>query len=432
MGERPGSLGLLSRAFGAAWGWRLEGGLFFAGIVALRLAARLGGGGDLLFVGSVYLVFWRIRWLRRFVAILLRASVVRRQFARALRLCGVVGPWGTHPIVRRVDVVSAGHRLVVQVPTGHHAGHLLEAATSLAAALRVREVRVVRSPADASLATVTVVRHDPFAATPTLPWPWVGAERTSLWDPVPVGVDEDGRLVTVHLPEHNLLLGGEPGAGKSAALSLFVAAAALDPDVSLTLLDGKQVELAAWVDSAERFVGPDMKEAALALGDLRAEMDTRYEQLLAHRKRKIERDDGLALHVVVVDELAFYLRGGDRAVRNDVTESFRDLVSRGRAAGIVVLAATQKPSHEIVPTWIRDLFGFRMALRCTTPEASDTVLGQGWASQGYSATTVDSGQRGVGFLLHEGGLPVKLRTFYLDDDRVADLARRAGTLRGMW
>ena len=97
----------------------------------------------------------------------------------------------------------------------------------------------------------------------------------------------------------------------------------------------------------------------------------------------------------------------------------------------MVLAATQKPSHEIVPTWIRDLFGFRLALRCTTPESSDTVLGQGWASQGFSAATIDPAQRGVGFLLHEGGLPVRLRTFYLDDDQVATLAQRAGSLRGL-
>ena len=61
-----------------------------------------------------------------------------------------------------------------------------------------------------------------------------------------------------------------------------------------------------------------------------------------------------------------------------------DLVSRDGPLGIVVVAATQKPGHEIVPTWVRDLFAFRMALRCTTPDASDTVLGQGWAKEGYS------------------------------------------------
>jgi hypothetical protein len=58
-------------------------------------------------------------------------------------------------------------------------------------------------------------------------------------------VDEDGSEVTVTLPERNLLLGGEPGAGKSNVLQLLVAVGALDPLVRLTLFDPKLVELAS-------------------------------------------------------------------------------------------------------------------------------------------------------------------------------------------
>jgi predicted ATP-dependent serine protease len=50
-----------------------------------------------------------------------------------------------------------------------------------------------------------------------------------LWEPIPLGVDEHGEPVQVGLVERNVLVGGEPGAGKSVALSLLVAAAALDP-----------------------------------------------------------------------------------------------------------------------------------------------------------------------------------------------------------
>jgi hypothetical protein len=42
---------------------------------------------------------------------------------------------------------------------------------------------------------------------------------------------------------------------------------------------------------------------------------------------------------------------------------------------------------------------------------------------------VDAAHRGIGFLLHEGGEPVRLRTFYLADDDLARLARRAEQLR---
>jgi single-strand DNA-binding protein len=58
-------------------------------------------------------------------------------------------------------------------------------------------------------------------------------------------VDEDGSEDTVTLPERNLLLGGEPGAGKSNVLQLLVAVGALDPLVRLTLFDPELVELAS-------------------------------------------------------------------------------------------------------------------------------------------------------------------------------------------
>ena len=139
--------------------------------------------------------------------------------------------------------------------------------------------------------------------------------------------------------------------------------------------------------------------------------------------------DALALYVVVIDELAHYLTTSDRKERTEFADTLRDLVSRGRAAGIIVLAATQKPSADVVPTSIRDLFGFRWAMRCSTPQASDTILGSGWASAGYSATDVDPASRGVGYLLHEGGTPQRIRSYYLDDSGLASLSRRAEGLR---
>jgi S-DNA-T family DNA segregation ATPase FtsK/SpoIIIE len=98
---------------------------------------------------------------------------------------------------------------------------------------------------------------------------------------------------------------------------------------------------------------------------------------------------------------------------------------------MVTVATTQKPSADVVPTFLRDLFGFRWALRCSTPDASDTILGRGWASQGYSAAQVDPTARGVGLLLQEGGVPVRLRACWLDDVDLAELARRAEALRAI-
>ena len=114
-------------------------------------------------------------------------------------------------------------------------------------------------------------------------------------------------------------------------------------------------------------------------------------ELLARGLRKVRRQDWLPLHLVVVDELAFYLTLADRKQRQEFAELLRDLVARGRAAGVIVVAATQKPGADVVPTSLRDLFGFRLALRCNTPQASDTILGQGWATMGHSAATIAPG-----------------------------------------
>jgi DNA segregation ATPase FtsK/SpoIIIE, S-DNA-T family len=78
---------------------------------------------------------------------------------------------------------------------------------------------------------------------------------------------------------------------------------------------------------------------------------------------------------------------------------------------------------------LRDLFGFRLALRCNTPQASDTILGQGWASAGADASTISGGQRGVGYLLTEGDRPTRIKGFYLADDDVQAMAERAAARR---
>jgi hypothetical protein len=365
---------------------------------------------------------------RRMLAVAHRARL-RRRWTTACRYSGLATASDRIPRIVKHTLVPAGDRLLVRLPAGSFTAALAEAAEQVAVILDVREVRVARDADRASLARVTVVRRDPLHGAPPLPWPWLEQQRCSLWQPIPVGVDEDGHWVTVTLPERHVLLGGESGAGKSGGLALLLAAAALDPSVKLVLFDGKLVELACWAGVADRSVGPDLHEAVAVLGEVQAELDRRLVTLLANRRRKLSRTLGVPLLLVVVDELAFYVAGPDRKLAAEFAARLRDLVARGRAAGIIVCAATQKPSHEIIPTGLRDLFGFRWALRCLTPQASDTILGSGWASLGYAASTIDAADRGVGLLLAEGGLPVRVRACWLDDDQLAVLAARAEALR---
>jgi len=421
-----------SRAVGRwASRWRAELVALLAGSALYRLTSSAVGilpTRVLLTVVLVGLVAWPAS--RGFLSRIVVRWWTRRRFLVAVRRLALVSDFDRSPTVRRVHDVPAGQVLDVRVPPGLTAVDLEDRAEGLAVCLEVRDVRVRRDPDNAARSTVTVVRRDPLAVMGALAWPLAETEQVSLWKAIPVAVDEDGRPVTVRLPERNVIFGGEPSAGKSVAQSLPVAAAALDPDVDLYLFDGNQVEFAPWAACATRTVGPDINQAVDVLGELGVEMDARYGVLLGEGRRKIAPRDGMRLIVVAVNELAFYTATGDRKQRTEFADRLRDLVARGRAAGIIVLAATQRPSSDVVPTSLRDLFGFRWALRCSTPDASDTILGRGWTTNGVSATDVPAEARGVGYLLAEGGTPVRCKAYYLDDDTIRAIASRGALFRG--
>jgi S-DNA-T family DNA segregation ATPase FtsK/SpoIIIE len=159
-------------------------------------------------------------------------------------------------------------------------------------------------------------------------------------------------------------------------------------------------------------------------------MDSRYDVLLAGGRRKITAAGGVSVVLVVVDELAYFSATvGEPKQQKEFVTLVRDLVARGRAAGIIVVAATQRPSSDIVPTSLRDLLGYRLAFRCSTDASSDVILGHGWANEGYTAADIDPEARGVGWLIAEGGTPRRIKSAYLSDAQVVKLARDAAELR---
>jgi S-DNA-T family DNA segregation ATPase FtsK/SpoIIIE len=159
-------------------------------------------------------------------------------------------------------------------------------------------------------------------------------------------------------------------------------------------------------------------------------MDDRYDKLLADGRRKITRNSGEPVYLIVIDEYAYFSATvGTKAEREKFAALTRDLVARGRAAGVIVVLATQRPSHQVIDPSMRDLFGYRWAFRCTTDSSSDTVLGHGWAGEGFTAASIDPLARGVGWLLSETGIPRRIKSAYLTDEDVAYLANFAATLR---
>ena len=252
----------------------------------------------------------------------------------------------------------------------------------------------------------------------------------SMFDPVHVGIDEFGADVLIKIIYKNLLAAGEPGGGKSGLMNALTAHAALSARSRLVLFDGKQVELGMWDDIADEFVGPDISHAIITLLRLQRVMDNRYAWLRAHRRRKIEPGDGINVITTIFDEIAVYatVLGTEQDQRLFVA-LLRDLVARGRAAAMPVIAATQRPSVDIIPKSLRDLFGYRAACRCTSTGSSDIILGDGWSGAGYSATDISPVNPGEALLIAEGGIPRRVKVAYLSDNDITTLADYAAWTR---
>ena len=252
----------------------------------------------------------------------------------------------------------------------------------------------------------------------------------SMFDPMFIGIDEFGQHVTLDIVFHNLLIAGEPGGGKSGLVNLTAATAALADNTRLVLLDGKWVELGPYREVADAFIGNNIDQALDVLRRLLTVATNRYQWILAHRRRKVSREDNLSVIVTIIDELAIFSTVlGTKAQQEEFESLLRGLVSVGRACGMPVIAATQRTSWDIIPASLRDLFGYRCAFRCTTNGSSDVILGQGWADLGYSATDIDPDNRGAAWLLADGGIPRRIKAAYLSDSDIYTIADYAAWLR---
>jgi len=195
-----------------------------------------------------------------------------------------------------------------------------------------------------------------------------------------------------------------------------IAVAAGDPDCRLWLLDAKGgVEFSRWREHAEGFA-TNLDDGLAVLRELKRVMMERLEDLTAARAVKVTRGRW-PLHVLVIDELHEFTVGvGKSKARHDeFNDLLRSLIALGRAPGISVIAATQKPTVDVVPSVVRANFPCAIAFRCRDSYSSDTILGQGMAHNGFDASTI--GEPGGAWLMGESTNPVRMRTFNLSRRR---------------
>lgn len=268
--------------------------------------------------------------------------------------------------------------------------------------------------------------------------PLLEAERVNLWRAIPMGIDLRGGMVTTCWVERSGLFGGEPGAGKSAAANNVLLAAALDPTVRLYLADGKAgADITPFEGIAAMYDTDGDPERLLEILKhiWTVEVPERRSLAKEHGSRKLTeemaaKDPRVCLAVLYIDEWASYGAAAERKIRDEIERLLRLIVQQGRALGIITLTGTQKPDSEAVPTGIRDILSIRWAMRCLTPEASDTILGKGRASAGYNAQGIIKSQRGVGYFMSgETAEPELVRGHYYDDAEVDRIVAVAMALR---
>lgn len=327
--------------------------------------------------------------------------------------------------IRKIKPCNAGDRLTIRIAPGQSIQHIAAKTDELAAALHARTTRVQRDENDASKATLTIERHDPFDKLPPTPWPGLNPDNTpSVWEPTQIGTTEDSHPLTLKIVGNQILVGGITGGGKSVILRSLLGTAALDPNARIWLFDAKRLELAPWAPAAEQFVGRDGPKAVETLTHLLAIATARQREIEATGADKIRRSSNLPVHVIVVDELGEYaaLDEGDQ-----IMTLLTSLMSQGRALGITGIIATQYPHSSIIKTTLRGQCKTRIVTRVADRHQGETVTGD--IETAKLAAQIPARLPGVAYAYDETGRAVRFRSVALlrpddeDPDREDDVLR---------
>jgi S-DNA-T family DNA segregation ATPase FtsK/SpoIIIE len=205
-----------------------------------------------------------------------------------------------------------------------------------------------------------------------------------------LGKDIFGRSVMADLVKMpHLLVAGATGSGKSVSINSMVISMlykATPAEVKMLMIDPKLLELSAYQE-IPHLISPviiNPKEAAGALKKIVIEMERRYRVLAERAARNIENYNsqaGIEEHmpyiVIFIDELADLMF----SVARDVEDSIARLAQMGRAAGIHLILATQRPSVDVITGIIKANFPTRISFQVSSKVDSRTILDSHGAEQ---------------------------------------------------
>jgi S-DNA-T family DNA segregation ATPase FtsK/SpoIIIE len=187
--------------------------------------------------------------------------------------------------------------------------------------------------------------------------------------PLLIGQSETGEVVFADLVNiKHLLIAGASGSGKSIFITslLTVLLTLISPsDLKVYLVDPKMVELAPFAKYPHvQQVFTVMNEVESVLSFLCDKMDERYEKFKEKGYKKIEhynRNESVKIPYIllVIDELA------DLIIQFPDSENFIiRLAQKARAAGILMIIATQKPLKTVLTSLIKGNMLSRVCFAC--------------------------------------------------------------------
>ncbi|RBP49154.1 DNA translocase FtsK [Arenicella xantha] len=221
-----------------------------------------------------------------------------------------------------------------------------------------------------------------------------------------LGKDISGKTVIADLAKMpHVLIAGTTGSGKSVcinALILSLIYKATAQQVRMIMIDPKMLELSVY-EGIPHLLCPvvtDMSEAANALRWSIVEMERRYKLMselgvrnLAgyNRKVKLAEESGapildpmvregqvaeplqeLPCLVVIIDELADLMMSVGKKVEELITR----LAQKGRASGVHLILATQRPSVDVITGLLKANIPTRIAFQVSSKVDSRTIIDQ--------------------------------------------------------
>ena len=243
--------------------------------------------------------------------------------------------------------------------------------------------------------------------------------------PIGLGKGSGGEPVVADLAEMpHLLIAGSTGSGKSVCMNTIVCSLLMQftpQDLRMFLVDPKRVELTVYND-IPHLLAPVLVEAEKAVPALQGiitEMNSRYKLFETARARnlstynsKVETPDArLPYIVVVIDELADLMM----TASGEVEQALCRLAQLGRATGIHLVVATQRPSVDVLTGLIKANIPSRISFSVSSQVDSRTIL------DGAGAEKL-LGKGDMLFLPTNYIKPKRLQGAFISDKEVQDLA----------